>query len=117
MLLNGYSVQSVQGCHFSETLRPTSNSDCEGDTTSAPVINCTSGITKGRGEQITDGLTLQMEKMDQPPITALVSKKSAVGEPSDATDWRSEGGAVLLEPTKLLDQALQVKQSLIEVRK
>ena len=42
-------------------------------------------------QQVADGLTLQMERMNQPPATVVVSKKSAAEEPSDATTTQSLG--------------------------
>ena len=68
--------------------RPTSNSDCEGDTT--PVISKrTVPVEQPRTEELAQrvagGLTLQMERVNQPAVTAVASKKSATEKPSEAT--------------------------------
>ena len=82
------SVQSVQGCHSAETPRPTSNSDCEGDT--IPVINkrtvpVEQPRTEELAQQVADGLTLQMEMVNQPAVTAVASKKCVAEKPSEVT--------------------------------
>ena len=82
------SVQSVWGCHSAETPRPTSNSDREGDT--IPVINkrtvpVEQPRTEELAQQVADGFTLQMERVDQPAVTAVASKKSETEKPSEAT--------------------------------
>ena len=41
--------------------------------------------TEELAQRVADGLTLQMERVNQPAVTAAASKKSAVEKPSEAT--------------------------------